>query len=160
MPKGLKDFEKTDEALRIRKSIEFNKNAEPSKKDIVYFIAYKGKKLDPITKTRKELEIKVENGELMKELLKTLGFQEILTVEKERELYEFEFEDYHLEALLDYLPMLKEHFMEVEALIDSNEKLNETRDVLFKFLNILEIKKEESIRKSYLELIVDRFNKK
>ena len=69
MPEGLRDFKKTDEALRIRKSIEYNKNIDSSKQNINYFITYKGKKLDKTTKTRNELETKLENGDLVKEIL-------------------------------------------------------------------------------------------
>jgi len=59
MPKKLRDFKKTDEALRIRKSIEYNKNSNQKNKKTSYFITYKGKKLDKITKTRNELEIEI-----------------------------------------------------------------------------------------------------
>ena len=156
MPKGLRDFKKTDEALRLRKSIEFNKNDETKKQVINHFITYKGKKMDLSTKTRKELDIKIEDIENMKLLLKELGFQEIFTVKKERELYEFEFKNYYIEALIDYLPILDQHFLEVEFLLDSPKNLKDSTVVLFDFLSLLGIKKEESIRKSYLELIIEK----
>jgi len=156
MPKGLRDFKKTDEALRLRKSIEFNKNDETKKQVINHFITYKGKKMDLSTKTRKELDIKIEDIENMKLLLKELGFQEIFTVKKERELYEFEFKNYYIEALIDYLPILDQHFLEVEFLLDSPKNLKDSTVVLFDFLSLLGIKKEESIRKSYLELIAEK----
>jgi adenylate cyclase class 2 len=89
----------------------------------------------------------------MELVLKELGFQKVLTVKKQRELYEFEFKNYYLEVLLDYLPILNQYFLEVEFLLDSDENLEEIREVLFDFIGKLGIKKEESIRKSYLELI-------
>ncbi|MFX1555275.1 MAG: class IV adenylate cyclase [Promethearchaeota archaeon] len=156
MPKGLRDFKKTDEALRLRKSIEFSKN-EVSKKPVInHFITYKGKKMDLYTKTRKELDIKIEDIENMKLLLEKLGFQEIFTVKKERELYEFEFNNYLIEALIDYLPILNQYFLEVEFLLDSPKNLEVSKKLLFDFLDMLGIKKEESIRKSYLELIAEK----
>ncbi|TFG02527.1 MAG: class IV adenylate cyclase [Promethearchaeota archaeon] len=160
MPEGLRDFKKTDEALRIRKSIEYNKNSDSSKQNINYFLTYKGKKLDKTTKTRNELETKLENGDSVKEIFNTLGFRKIFTVKKKRDLYEFNFKGYIIEALIDFIPILKEHFIEVEIMSESNDRLEESKNILFEFLNLFEIKKEESIRKSYLELIADRFRRK
>jgi len=160
MPQGLRDFKETDEALRVRKSTEYNNNDKNFKQKTNYYLAYKGKKMDKLTKTRKEIEIKVEKGDELKELLKTLGFREIFTVKKERELYEFEHKNRRIEALIDYIPVLKEYFIEVEILSDSKENLDEYRNILFDFLTLFGIKKEDSITKSYLELIADRFRGK
>ncbi|MFX0023811.1 MAG: class IV adenylate cyclase [Candidatus Hermodarchaeota archaeon] len=159
MPKGLRDFRKTDEALRLRKSIEFHKKLETIKRVTNYFITYKGKKMDLFTKTRKEVDIKIDDIDKMKVILEELGFQKIFTIKKQRELYEFEFKNYYLEVLLDYLPLLDQYFLEVEFLLDSKENLVETKNVLFDFLSLLGIKKEESIRKSYLELITEKLEK-
>jgi adenylate cyclase class 2 len=159
MPKGLRNFKETDEALRIRKSIEFNKR-ERSKGEIPnFYLTYKGKKIDHSTKTREEIEIKIDDFDNMKTLLKELGFRDVLTVKKERELYEFEFKFYFLEVLLDYIPILDQYFLEVEFLLDSTSDLEESRNVLFEFLSLFGIKKEESIRKSYLELIIEKIER-
>ena len=152
MPKELRDFKKTDEALRIRKSREFQRDST-EKKITTYYFTYKGKKIDSLTKSRKELEIKVNDGLQLREILKSLGFREIFTVKKERELYEFNYKEYLVEALIDYIPILNEHFMEVEIQVDTKDKLDETREVLFRFLSQFGIKRENSIRESYLELI-------
>lgn len=156
MPEGLRDFKETDEALRLRKSIEFNKFDETKEKKINYYLTYKGKKMDKSTKTREEIDIKIEDFEKTRNMLRLLGFQEIFTVKKERELYEFKYRTYHIEALIDYIPILKQYFIEVECLLESSENLESSRDVLFEFLSLFSIKKEESIRKSYLELIIDK----
>ena len=160
MPEGLRDFKETDEALRLRKSIEFNKFDEAIEKKINYYLTYKGKKMDKSTKTREEIDVKIEDIEKTRKLLRLLGFQEIFTVKKERELYEFKFKTYHIEALIDYIPILKHYFIEVECLLESPENIESSRDVLFEFLNLFGIKKEESIRKSYLELIADKLKGK
>ncbi|TFG22032.1 MAG: class IV adenylate cyclase [Promethearchaeota archaeon] len=160
MPEGLRDFKKTDEALRIRKSIEYNKNIDSSTQNINYFITYKGKKLDKTTKTRNEVETKLENGDSVKEIFSALGFREIFTVKKERDLYEFNFKGYIIEALIDFIPILKEYFIEVEIMSESNDRLEEFKNILFEFLNLFDIKKDQSITKSYLELITDRFRGK
>ena len=160
MPEGLRDFRKSDEALRIRKSIESHLDRKEPRQKPKYFITYKGKKLDSTTKTRKELESIVEEGEKLKEMLKLLGFRETFTVKKERELYKFEHYGHKIEALIDYLPILKEHFIEVEIGTDSEEEVDKATQILFDFLNTLGVKEEESIRKSYLELIADKFKGK
>jgi len=160
MPEGLRDFKETDEALRLRKSIEFNKYDESIKKKINYYLTYKGKKIDNSTKTREEIDVKVEDFEKVRKILRLLGFQEIFTVKKERELYEFVYNTYHIEALIDYIPILKQYFIEVEYLLESSENLERSRDFLFEFLKLFEIKKEDSIRQSYLELINDKLKGK
>jgi len=158
MPKGLRDFKQTDEALRLRKSLKFNINENNKDQEIEYFLTYKGKKIDISTKTREEIDLVIEDLEKMKKILNILGFQEVLTIKKERELYKFEFKNYSIEALIDYLPILKQHFIEVEYLTDSLEKIEESQNILFDFLNLIGIKKEESITKSYLELITEKIN--
>jgi len=154
MPKGLRNFEQTDEALRLRTSIKFESNNKYNPQDIDYFITYKGKKIDKITKTREEIDIKIEDIEKMKELLELLGFQEVLTVKKERELFIFHYKNYKIEALIDFLPALGQYFVEVEYLSDSKGKIRESREILFEFLGLFGIHKEDSIKESYLELIL------
>ena len=61
-----RDFARTDEALRLRRIGEFN------------FITYKGPKLDATTKTRREIEIGLADGQQAAtdaaELLAAIGF--------------------------------------------------------------------------------------
>ncbi len=156
MPEGLRDFRQTDEALRLRKSIEFYKNGQPKAQKINYYITYKGKKIDKTTKTREEIEIKINELEDMKNLLKFLGFREVFTVVKKRELYDFVFNETRIDALIDYIPILKQHFVEVELITESLDDVEKSKEILFQFLGKFGIKKQESIRKSYLELISDK----
>jgi len=156
MPNGLRDFKQTDEALRLRKSIEFNRENKAMIQKINYFITYKGKKIDKTTKTREEIEVKINEIENMKNLLKLLGFREVFTVIKERELYDFKFKNRKIEALIDYIPILEQHFVEVELITESYDNVVENKKILFQFLENFGIKKQESIRKSYLELIADK----
>ncbi|MGV9199087.1 MAG: class IV adenylate cyclase, partial [Promethearchaeia archaeon] len=144
MPKKLRDFRKTDEALRIRKSIEFDKNNEKQGQTINYFLTYKGEKLDTVSKTRKELETKAENGQVLKDILKVLTFREVFTVKKKRELYKIPFEGKKIEALIDYIPILKKHFIEVEAKAENRDQSGDARARLFRFLEKSGISKEES----------------
>jgi len=160
MPKGLRDFRQTDEALRLRKSIEFNREDKTKTQKINYYITYKGKKIDKTTKTREEIEVKISEIEDMKTLLKLLGFREVFTVVKKRELYDFMFNNTRIEALIDYIPILEQHFVEVEVITESYEDVEKSKELLFKFLSNFGIKKQESIRKSYLELISDKLKGK
>lgn len=160
MPKELRDFKKTDEALRIRKSVGYNKEEEEPKQKIKYQLTYKGPKMDKTTKTRKELEVELQDGQTARVIFKALGFLELFTVKKERELYEFTFQDQKIEALIDYIPVLGEYFIEVECMVRDKGKINELTALLFQFLNQFNIKREQSIQKSYLELIADKFKQK
>ena len=99
MPKGLRDFKQTDEALRLRKSSRFNKSNPDKIQETEYFCTYKGRKLDVLTKTRNEFNIKLDNIENMKQVLELLGFREVLKVKKERELFELNYRDKNIVIL-------------------------------------------------------------
>ena len=101
MPEELRNFKETDEALRLRKSVEYKKDDKTGDSNINYYITYKGKKIDSTTKTREEIEVKISDIEDTNKLLKLLGFREIFTVRKERELYEFIFRNKKIEAFTD-----------------------------------------------------------
>jgi len=92
----------------------------------------------------------------MKDILKVLGFQEVLLIQKEREVFELLYQDEKIEILLDYIPLLNQYFMELEMVVSSPQDIDEARGILFKLLEIFNVNKEESIRKSYLELIVEK----
>lgn len=154
MPEGLRDFKKTDEALRIRKSIEFHKNRKEPRHKPNYFLTYKGKKLDKSTKTREEMETQINDGKILKNILSILGFKEILTVKKKRDLYKFIYEQREIEVLLDYIPLLDQYFIEAEILAETENKIEVSRKLLFEFLGIFGIEKKDSIRRSYLELVI------
>ncbi|MHA1457182.1 MAG: class IV adenylate cyclase, partial [Promethearchaeota archaeon] len=155
VPKELRDFRNTDEAIRLRKSEEFDKNNNDFSLNSKCYLTYKGKKIDSTTKTRQEIEVKVDNLDNMKDILKVLGFQEVLSIHKERELFEFLYQDEKIEILLDYIPLLNQYFMELEMVVSSPQDIEDARGILFKLLEIFNVNKDESIRKSYLELIVE-----
>ena len=160
MPIKLRNFKKTDEALRLRKSIEFNKNNKENSTLTRSFITYKGKKIDQTTKTREEIEVEIKNLEEMKKLLENLGFREIFTVKKKRELYEFNFKNENVEVLIDFLPILNQNFMEAEIIVESSKEVSLVKEKLFEFLKKFGISKTDSIRESYLELIAKKLKLK
>ena len=74
-----RDFAQTDEALRIRKTK--SENSEET------YITYKGPKMDKISKTRKEIEVAVEDPSNMAEILENLSFRAVAMVRKNRTIY-------------------------------------------------------------------------
>lgn len=155
LPLNLRDFGETDEALRIRDSIKFNKMNKEEIHSYNSYIAYKGKKLDMETKTRKELELKIDDSEKLREIFSILGFREVLTIKKERELFKLIYKNYTLELLIDYVPLLKKYFLEIEYISKDQKDINDVKSLLFEFLKLLKIQRGDSITKSYLELIID-----
>jgi adenylate cyclase class IV len=49
--------------------------------------------------------------------------------------------------------------MELEKIVSNKEEIESARDFLFNFLENINIGKKESIRKSYLELILEQIEK-
>ena len=134
-----RDFAKTDEALRIRKSNESN------------FLTYKGPKLDEITKTRNEIEMEITEPRKLKKILINLGFIEVPKIRKKREIYELN--DYKI--CLDEVDFIGK-YIEIETEVkDENDRIKKTNE-LINFAKELGINKEDFIRKSYLELIKEK----
>jgi adenylate cyclase class 2 len=127
-----RDFSKSDEALRIRRSGEEWK------------LTYKGPKLDGETKTREELEIDIDPK--VRGILEKLGFEEVMTIRKSRRvlmLDEIEFSLDRVEGLGD--------FVELEY---KGESVEAGRRMIFLTMERLGL--EGSERRSYLELLLRR----
>ena len=121
------DFAETDEALRIR-----NDNT----------LTYKGPKVDKETKSREEINVRIENIENTRRLLLSLGFKPVAKVTKKRKYYKIG----ELTISLDKVESLG-NFIEIECIGDY-EYCKEKVLSFAKKLNL-----EEFIRKSYLELL-------
>ncbi len=128
-----RDFQKTDEALRIRISGDR------------YFVTYKGPKIDNDTKSRTELEIKIEDPESYKRLFEHLGFKEAGIVLKTRKTYTFR----DCSIMLDSVNELGE-FLEIECFGD----FEHCKKSIFEIAALLKINKFE--RRSYFELIKNK----
>jgi len=105
-----------------------------------YLLTYKGRRLDSQTKTREEIEIKVDNK--IFDILKALTFSKVRSIEKQRGFYRWD----NLKIFLDKVEGLGE-FLEIEG--DSWQ----SKEKIFQFLEELGIQRNRLIRKSYLELI-------
>jgi adenylate cyclase class 2 len=134
----MRDFSKTDEALRIR-SIDGKGE-----------ITYKGKRFDTVSKTRPELNSPADE-KVMREILKALGFFESGCVIKSREIYILD----GFVIGLDTVQGLGE-FVEIESGLktaDQQAVLNETERI-FQFLKRYGITTADSIKTSYLEMVL------
>lgn len=134
----LRDFSKTDEALRIR---SVNGAGE---------MTYKGKKIDTVSKTRPEYNSRVDERE-MKDILSALGFFVSGAVYKRRETYLWD----NLIIGFDTVEGLGE-FIEVESKIrgdNGKKEIQDEIDRVFDFLSGYGITRKESITMSYLEMV-------
>lgn len=134
-----RDFGKTDEAIRIR--IQDGKS----------ILTYKGPKMDTISKTRKEIQTEIKDADNMGNILSSLGFFPVATVSKRRK--NFRFGDFYIS--LDEVRDLG-HFIELEIAVKDSKNYQEKVESIFKFIAKLGIKRESTIRKSYLEMILEK----
>ena len=134
-----RDFGETDEALRIRGQ------------DKEFFLTYKGPKMDTISKTRKEVEVSINDAYSMGEILSSLGFNPVGNVVKKRKIYRLG----EFEISLDEVRELG-NFMEVEFLAKGSEVSSEKLESIFKFIEKLGISRDSTIRESYLEMLLNR----
>ena len=139
-----RDFAKTDEALRLRSVGRRN------------CTTYKGPIVDSQTKTRREIEIPLAEGETaaaeFRELMLLLGFREVRTVVKTRVPFHLEWEGRRVELALDDVVGLGT-FLEMEIITDEAGR-DAVRDSILRLADRLGL--DNSQRKSYLCLLLER----
>ncbi len=126
----VRDFAKTDEALRLRK--ENNRT----------FLTYKGPKAGGPVKTREELEIPVEPS--IRGILLKLGFTPVASVKKIRRTYIFQ----KFAVSIDEVEGLG-LFLEAEAQQPAE------KEEFFELLKNFGVKQHDAILASYLEMLTD-----
>ena len=139
-----RDFAQTDEALRLRTVNDRN------------VVTYKGPKIDPVTKTRQEIEIEYApgteaNGQFA-EILTRLGFTESLTVRKTRRVFHIEWQGWEVEVLLDDVEGLGQ-FAEIETLAEDDAKEAAKQCIL---TLATELGLGQSERRSYLRMLLEK----
>ena len=134
-----RDFAKTDEALRIRSL------------DGQAVLTYKGPKLDDISKLGR-IRNSCEEAATIK-ILRALGFSEAGVVRKQREI----FSAGEITICLDLVEGLGE-FLEVEIVAENEKDLEISRAKLFELLKQFGAGEKDSIRTSYLEMILGKNN--
>jgi adenylate cyclase class 2 len=139
-----RDFSRTDEALRLRQVGQLN------------FMTYKGPKLDNTTKTRREIEIALADGQKSAsdaiEMLEALGFRRVADVRKRRKHFSLQRPDWQIGVSLDDVEGLG-NFLELEILVGEAD-VAQAREALASLAAELELGPGE--RQSYLELLLAR----
>jgi adenylate cyclase class 2 len=137
-----RDFRSTDEALRIRRV--GNR----------CYVTYKGPKIDTTTKTRREIEMPLSDGQQgagqFGELLEALGFSRVAEVNKTRRKATLLYQGSTVEIALDEVTGIGT-FVELE--VSADEKgLAAAKEVINALGNELALCDPE--RRSYLELLL------
>jgi adenylate cyclase class 2 len=138
-----RDFKETDEAVRIRQSINLDTQ------ETYYNITYKGAKIDNISKTREELEIKIDDGETAHKIFERLGFKPVSPIIKIREIYQKEEDD--IIITIDEVENVGT-YVEFEKVVDDLSKKEHAINELFDILKSLNISKDKLTKTSYLGL--------
>ena len=139
-----KDFKETDEALRLRT----RKTGTRTERTLTY----KGPKIDPTTKTRREIEIPLDADAPWHDLLTALGFVAHGNVHKFRRHGVLDWKGTKVTTVLDLLPVLplsEQNFIELEV-VTSESDWQAARDAILEVAKELEL--TEGIRTSYLDL--------
>ncbi|GBF35873.1 class IV adenylate cyclase [Methanofervidicoccus abyssi] len=137
-----RDFRKTDEALRVRKAVDFHK------KYINYYLTYKGPKIDDKSKTREEYQVIVNDGDVTKVILEKLGFKSLPPIKKIREIYK---NSGDITVSIDEVEGIG-YFAEFEKTVKSESEREDAMKDLMDLIRSLNISDERLIRLSYLEL--------
>ena len=136
------EIKNNDQALRIRSCKDLSDDVETC------FLTFKGPKMDNLSMTRKELEMQVECAEVGKEILVSLGYNQIYPVIKHRQYYHKN----SMTACLDRVEGLGD-FLELEIIVNREDEKPETLNRLMDLLKELGYGEEDIIRESYLSMI-------
>ncbi|MBQ7838918.1 MAG: class IV adenylate cyclase [Lachnospiraceae bacterium] len=134
-----------DMALRIRSCKNLMTNTTEN------FMTYKGPKMDDISMTRKELEMKIENAEIGKEILRSLGYEWVYPVKKLRQY----FCRNEMTACLDSVENLGE-FLELEIVLPQENEKEAALNEIISLLRELGYEQGDIIRTSYLSMLHSR----
>jgi adenylate cyclase class 2 len=147
-----RSFEDTDEALRLRERKNTDLNVIPDNLHAgMIEMTYKGPKLDTSTKTRYEMSVGISNTGSAQSILEHMGFTLIATVKKERTFFSVG----DMVVSIDIVEQLGS-FLEAERIVGAKGEIPEAREEIFQFLVQLGLRREDSIRESYLELYLKK----
>jgi adenylate cyclase class 2 len=141
-----RDFAITREAFRIRSIGPKN------------YLTWKGPVLDTQTKTRKEIEIALadgdEAGQATRELFTHLGYRPVATVKKQRERFHFQREGFDIEVTIDEVEHVG-RYVELEILA-TEDLFEPAKSLLLRLAEEAGLSQME--RRSYLELVLHAQN--
>ena len=140
-----RDFHHTDEALRLRTRRILP--AGPAE----CLITYKGPKMDPGSRTRREYEVAVSDGQTASRLIEALGHRPVFTVKKARQ----ELKKGGVTLCLDEVEGLG-RFLELEKLVEDGGDRAAAEQILLDLLDRLGVPRDRLIRSSYLEMLLEK----
>ena len=135
------DLRARDEALRVRISRSRIAKRELSE------LTYKGPRIVPNTKIRKEISVSVEDGRRLIEVFRSLGFRDHV-VKKKRKIYRYG-------PYIFFLDNVENLGTFVEIEIEGVESVEQFLQELRKVISLLRIS-EKFIDKSYIELLMEK----
>ncbi len=146
-------FHETDEALRLRRRLSCSQSVSESVDESrpLYELTYKGPKVDPLSKTRIEVSVGIDDAIAAKSLLGHLGFSHVGEVVKKRVFYTLG----DITLSLDEVEGIGD-FLEIEQVVDSKERIEPLREEMFEILEELGLDPETSTRSSYLEMFFEK----
>lgn len=139
------DFAKKGEALRIRNIKDLTQDLEHSE------ITYKGKKLDQVSMSRKELESSIGNPEVLEAIFEIIGLNQKYTVKKTRHYYQRD----SITACVDEVEGLGS-FLELEQISVNETERSAILEQFDLLLARLGYRLNDSITTSYLSLLQNK----
>ena len=108
-------------------------------------------KLDTVSTTRKELETRIEDADIAREILISLGYKKLYPVTKLRQYYH----KGRMTACVDQVESLGS-FLELEILVDSPEQKESALQSIEALLLDMGSSLKETTRKSYLSMLLSK----
>ena len=139
-----RDIKERDEALRIRRSLDCTSGEKKAQ------INFKGPKIDSVSMSRMELETEVEDGEILKNILCSLGFYPV-AVNKTRKYLALG----NITACLDQVVGLGD-FLELEILTEDEEQREQCLEQISDIMETLGCSMKDTVRTSYLGMLMER----
>jgi adenylate cyclase class 2 len=114
-------------------------------------MTYKGPKVDPLSKTRVELSVGLDDSREAGLILTQLGFKSIVEVTKIRSFFAIRDITISIDDVVDV-----GIFLELERVVEDESQIALAREGIFDVVRELGLNPEESIRDSYLEMYLSK----
>ena len=136
----VRDFSRTDEALRVR-----------IYGDGTVVLTYKGPRIGSIGKTREELSVTINDLDNLLEILRRLDFREVARVVKRRDIYNYE----NFTIYMDTVEGLG-YFVEVETMVNDKQLIDRATEEVLQLGDKLGLRRDWIEKRTYLELTLER----
>ncbi|MFX1367565.1 MAG: class IV adenylate cyclase [Promethearchaeota archaeon] len=142
-------FQDTDEAVRVRRRQPHPDfpGLTPSHDDPQYEMTYKGPRVDPLSKTRVELSVGVDDTASMESILEHLSFKKVAELVKTRSFYDVSGITVSIDDVVDV-----GLFLELERVVYDEAEIEPAREYIFEVVRKLGLDPSKAVRTSYLEL--------